>query len=180
MTVLIMMPSMSWGHQLERFDSEGSVHAFVAKINLNILSANWLKHFTMTIPGGGPVNGEALACTVTHETDGKNIVFVGGTIKNGALMDGASNLSQSKGGDDGFVAAMDGSNGALNWIQQIGTPENDRLASGQGLDVDAFGNVIVFGETNGSLYGSNQGSTDMIVFTMNKNDGSHSVSQNRR
>jgi hypothetical protein len=66
-------------------------------------------------------------------------------------MDGASNLSQSNGGDDIFVAAMDGFNGALNWVQQIGTPENDRLASGEGLDVDAFGNVIVFGETNGSL-----------------------------
>ena len=126
----------------------GSVHAFVAKINVNTLSANRLKHFTMTIPGGGPVNAEALACSVTHETDERNIVFVGGTIKNVALMDGASNLSQSNGGDDIFVAAMDGFNGALNWVQQIGTPENDRLASGKGLDVDAFGNVIVFGETN--------------------------------
>ncbi|KAG7361781.1 hypothetical protein IV203_036882 [Nitzschia inconspicua] len=152
---------------------EGSFHAFVAKISIKGLSADWLKHFTMMIPGGGPGYGEALACTVTHETDGKNIVYVGGNIKNGALVDGTPDLSQSNGGDDIFVAAMDGSSGALNWIRQIGTPENDRLASGDGLDIDSFGNVIVFGETNGSMYGSNNGGTEMILFTMNKNDGAY-------
>jgi hypothetical protein len=151
---------------------EGSFHAYLAKISIKGLSADWLKHFTMTVPGEGPVYGEALACTVTHDDDGNNIVYVGGTIKNGALMDGVPNLSQSYGGDDIFVAAMDGSTGALNWIQQVGTSENDRLASGDGLDVDAFGNVVVFGETEGSMYGSNQGGMDMILFTMNKYDGS--------
>jgi hypothetical protein len=50
---------------------------------------------------------------------------------------------------------------------------------GKGLDVDAFGNVIVLGETNGSLYCSDQGSTYMmIVLTMNKNDGSYYLSPN--
>jgi hypothetical protein len=68
---------------------------------------------------------------------------------------------------------MDGTTGAMNWIRQIGTASNERLAKGQGLEVDGDGNAIVFGETTGSLYADNQGSNDMLVFTMNRNDGSY-------
>ncbi|KAL3924675.1 MAG: hypothetical protein SGILL_000900 [Bacillariaceae sp.] len=125
----------------------------------------------MSIPGDGQVFGEALACTVTHDTDGKNIVYVGGTIRDGALADGVG-ISQSNGGDDILVASMDGASGGVNWIQQVGTPQNDRLAHGKGLDVDAFGNVIVFGETQGNMYGANSGGPNMVLFTMNKVDGS--------
>ncbi|KAL3925155.1 MAG: hypothetical protein SGILL_000597 [Bacillariaceae sp.] len=148
----------------------GSMHAFVAKIQVQGLNASWLKHFTMSIPGNGQVFGEALACTVTHDDDGKNIVYVGGTIRGGAMVDGAPLFN---GGDDIFVASMDGATGDVKWIQQIGTPQNDRLAAGKGLDVDAFGNVIVFGETQGDMYGANDGSNNIVVFTMNKMDGSH-------
>ena len=152
---------------------EGSVHAFVAKIGLKELGAEWLRHFTMSLPSGGVVTGEALACTVVPDTEGQNVVYVGGTVKDGALMDETSGSSQSNGGDDIFVAAMDGATGEINWIRQVGTPADDRLAPGRGLDVDAYGNVIVYGETTGSLYKANQGNNDMVVFTMNKVDGSY-------
>jgi hypothetical protein len=155
---------------------EGSMHAFVAKINVQGLNAVWLKHYTMSIPDGGQVFGEALACTVTPDTYGKNVVYVGGTIRDGALADGVD-ISQSNGGDDIFVASMDGASGDVNWIRQVGTAQNDRLAHGRGLDVDAFGNAIVFGETEGNMYGENTGGSNMVLFTMNKLDGSYLIPQ---
>jgi len=156
---------------------EGSIHAYVAKVDLRTLGATWLKHFTMKIPNGGPVSGEALACTVTPDSNGRNIVYVGGTIKDGAEMDGQANDEKNSfGNDDIFVASMDGATGEVNWIQQMGTSENDRLATGQGLDVDSFGNVIVFAETGGNFYDKHEGNADapdLVVLTVNKKTGSY-------
>lgn len=153
--------------------ADGSVHAYVAKVDLKTLNALWLKHFTMTKAGGGIVEGEALACTVTPDTNGRNIVYVGGTIKDGSTVD---EQSESFGNDDIFVASMDGGIGDMNWIKQMGTVENDRLAAGQGLDVDSFGNVIVYAETGGSFYDKHKGDSDtpdLVVLTVNKKDGSY-------
>mmetsp|Transcript_7779 Transcript_7779/g.22798 ORF Transcript_7779/g.22798 Transcript_7779/m.22798 type:complete len:1829 (+) Transcript_7779:292-5778(+) len=154
---------------------EGSSHAYVAKVDLKTLGAKWLKHFTMVAPNDGKTEGEALACTVTRDSNGDNVVYVGGTVKNGAVMNGRVAGSNAPfGNDDIFVAAMNGGTGTLNWIKQVGTAANDRLASGQGLDVDAFGNVIVFGETSGDFYdehSENGVAPDLVVFTMNKKDG---------
>lgn len=155
---------------------EGSVHAFVAKVDLEELGALWLQHFIMTIPGGGPVTAKALACTVTPDFEGENIVYVAGTVQNGALMNGVTDITASHGKDDLFIASMDGSSGSLNWIQQIGTSENDQLAAGHGIDVDAYGNAIVYGQTTGSFYSSHDGdgdTTDLVLFTVNKIDGSY-------
>jgi hypothetical protein len=155
---------------------EGSVHAYVAKVDLKTLGALWLKHFTMTLPSGGPVEAEALACTVTPDSNGLNVVYVGGTIKDGAEMDGQGNNGEkSYGKDDIFVASMDGGTGEVNWIQQMGTSENDHFACGQGLDVDSFGNAIVYAETGGNFYDQHEGNPDapdLVVMTVNKLDGS--------
>ena len=155
---------------------EGSVHAYVAKVDLKTLGAMWLKHFTMKMPGGGPVEAEALACTVTPDSNGRNVVYVGGTIQDGAEMDGqGGNGKKSYGKDDIFVASMDGGTGEVNWIQQMGTSENDRFACGQGLDVDSFGNAIVYAETGGNFYDQHEGNPDapdLVVMTVNKKDGS--------
>jgi hypothetical protein len=57
-------------HSLPKWPKSMSIRQYV-----NTLSANRLKHFTMTIPDGGPVDTDALACSVTHETDEKEHRF---------------------------------------------------------------------------------------------------------
>mmetsp|Transcript_15619 Transcript_15619/g.38974 ORF Transcript_15619/g.38974 Transcript_15619/m.38974 type:complete len:1775 (-) Transcript_15619:91-5415(-) len=153
---------------------QGSLHGFVAKIKTDTLQEEWLKHFTMTSPTGGIVEGEALACAVTLESEGSNIVYVAGTVQNGAVMNGASEITESYGKDDIWVASMDGKSGDLNWMTQVGTRENDRLASEGGLTVDKFGNAVVLGETHGSLFAQNDdpdGAPNVVVFTINKKLG---------
>jgi len=155
---------------------EGSVHAYVAKVDLKTLGATWLKHFTMTVPGGGKVEAEALACAVTPDSNGQNIVYVGGTIKDGASLDSQTGPEPAFGKDDIFLASMNGATGDVNWIQQMGTSENDRLATGQGLDVDSFGNAIVFAETGGDFYNIHEGSSDapdLVILSVNKKDGTY-------
>lgn len=176
----IYVVGKSEGHIRDLSDAdqppEGSSHAYVAKVNLETMRAEWLKHFTMSILGDGMMQGEALACTVTPDSNGENIVYVGGNVKNGAAMDTKNGAAPSHGKDDIFVAAMNGSRGTLNWIKQMGTSENDRLASGQALDVDSFGNVLVYAETFGDFYDEHENDSDapdLVLFNMNKKDGTY-------
>jgi len=177
----IYVVGKSEGHIRDLSDAEqppeGSTHAFVAKVNLKSLRAEWLKHFTMTIPGDGVRHAEALSCTVTPDSNGDNIVYVGGTVSDYASMDSNSkDVLESYGKEDIFVASMNGNTGDMNWMQQMGTSENDRLATGQGLDVDSFGNAIVYAETTGNFYDEHGGindAPDLVIFTVNKRDGTY-------
>ncbi|KAG7349204.1 hypothetical protein IV203_011801 [Nitzschia inconspicua] len=147
---------------------EGSTHAFVARVNMDDLSAEWIKHFTMSSPDDSSMKSEALDCAVHINESGESIVYVGGTVRDGALMDGA-NIKESHGKDDIFVASVNGESGSINWMSQVGSDDHDSLAYGKGLEIDAFGNVIVFGETLGTIYaehGAGEGGKDLILFTI--------------
>ncbi|KAL3910423.1 MAG: hypothetical protein SGILL_007695, partial [Bacillariaceae sp.] len=153
---------------------DGTTHAFVAKVRTDDLSAQWIKHFTMTHPTGGSMASEALSCAASANSDGDEVVYVGGTVHDGAVMDGAE-ISKSHGGDDIFVASIYADDGSLRWMSQIGSDHHDNLASGNGLEIDHFGNVIVFGETQGVMYadhGSPEGEKDLILFSI-KQDGTY-------
>jgi hypothetical protein len=157
-------------HQLP----EGDIHTYVVKVQLDTLEVIWTKHFTMEA-GPGYVNAEAAAfsCAVAPGEGSKNAVYVAGTILNGAFLDDAIE-GESAGGDDIFVIQMDDDGDKVNWIRQIGTDADDRLATTGGLDVDLDGNVIVYGETKGAFYSLvPSGKNDLVAFTMSKKDGSY-------
>jgi hypothetical protein len=159
---------------------EGSTHAFVTRIKMDDLSVEWTKHITMASSDGGPSHSEALDCAVHVNESGDSILYVGGTVYDGALMDGAS-IQESYGMDDIFIASINGDSGTLNWMSQIGSDHHDSLAYGKALDVDLFGNVIVFGETLGTLYADHSagdGEKDMVLFTV-KQDGTYTEPRGR-
>lgn len=64
-----------------------------------------------------------------------------------------------EGSDDAFVAKYNPS-GKLLWKRQIGSPDRDGAGS---VATDAQGNVLIAGETLGSLGGPNKGSGDAFV-----------------
>jgi hypothetical protein len=153
---------------------EGSTHAFVARIRSDDLSPEWIKHFTTSSPAGGSMVAEAMACAVSANREGNEIVFVGGTVYDGALMDGAD-IKESHGQDDIFVASIFAEEGTLHWMVQIGSQHHDNLAPGKGLEIDSFGNVIVFGETQGVMYADHdlpEGEKDLILLTIQQ-DGTY-------
>lgn len=64
-----------------------------------------------------------------------------------------------KGGTDGFVIKY-AANGAEQWRHQLGTTGDDEIA---GVAIDAAGNVVVAGNTDGSLVGTGEGNTDGFI-----------------
>ena len=103
-----------------------------------------------------------------------SVVYLAGTVTaEGTMEDYFSGDSSSPaGGDDVFVAQIDASNGELNWLKQIGTSGEERMA---GLVVDDDGNAILYGDTTGSMYrpGKSDNYQDLFLITVSKADGSY-------
>ncbi|CAJ1959226.1 unnamed protein product [Cylindrotheca closterium] len=157
-------------HQLP----EGDIHAWIAKMSLDTLDVTWVKHFTMQAgPGATIAEASAFACSIAPGEDTNSVVYIAGTILGGAVMDNAIE-GQSGGGDDMFIIQMDDDGQTVNWIRQVGTADDDRLAASGGLDIDAEGNAILYGETTGAFYSTTaSGTNDIVAFTMQKKDGAY-------
>jgi hypothetical protein len=73
-----------------------------------------------------------------------------GVVKDGAVMAGESALA---GNNDIFLSQLSVTTGHVNWINQMGTSENERMAHGGGITVDPLtGNAIVLAQTEGGMY----------------------------
>lgn len=83
-----------------------------------------------------------------------NVVATGGT-------GGSLTAAPNQGSDDVFVVKLD-TNGGVTWLRQFGSDDHD---FGHGVAIDPFGDVIVVGETAGSLPGPglSHGGTDAFV-----------------
>mmetsp|Transcript_37109 Transcript_37109/g.90205 ORF Transcript_37109/g.90205 Transcript_37109/m.90205 type:complete len:1792 (-) Transcript_37109:112-5487(-) len=157
-------------HQLP----QGDIHAWIAKMSLDSLEVTWVKHFTMQAgPGATTAEASAFACSVAPGEGTNSVVYIAGTILGGAVMDNAIE-GQSGGGDDIFIIQMDDNGQTVNWIRQVGTADDDRLAASGGLDIDTLGDAIVYGETKGAFYSTVASeSSDIFAFTMQKKDGAY-------
>jgi FG-GAP-like repeat/Thrombospondin type 1 domain/Beta-propeller repeat len=101
----------------------------------------------------------AVAVDTHDETAQYNAVLVAGSTS-GSLGGQNSHL----GGNDAIVAKLDPRNGAVIWMMQTGTGEDDNVAA-TSLVVDAYGSAYIAGKTSGTLQGNvaNAGYTDAFV-----------------
>lgn len=60
---------------------------------------------------------------------------------------------------DGYVSRLDGE-GNIQWTERFGTPEHDFVPA---IAIDVSGNLVVAGDTQGSLQGVNAGGRDVFV-----------------
>ena len=99
-------------------------------------------------------------------------------MENGATVDQGD--QKSAGRDDIFVAKLSTRDGNLAWMKQVGSNGDDRIANGGGVKVDANGNAVVYGDTNGSLFrtrtsdGCTEHHSDLFTMIFDKQDGAHS------
>jgi len=151
-------------------DNEISKHAFVTKLNLHDLEPVWSRQI-------GSQNGEDVTGYGCDVSPDGSTVFLAGTIENdGAIryvdaVDIMFDLN-SAGGDDIFVASYS-TTGSTKFIRQLGTAEDDTFARGKGIVCDKNGDVIVLGNTRGSMMrlrgdhdGESQDSTPNDIFVM--------------
>ena len=159
----------------------GVYQAFIQKINAATLSVQWTKQLGATkfLNGTnttqyGSIHG--ISCAVTP--DGFH-VYLGGTVLSGATITpdgGSTTATKSYGRDDIFVAQYMTSDGKLNYVKQIGTPQDDTLANGVSLVADKYGNAIVLGNSRGSLFGLDTFANltnKVILLSIDRGTGNH-------
>jgi hypothetical protein len=153
--------------------------AFLVKFDLNGMEVIWSRQLEGKFPVGmestttaGP-QVHATACSVT--ADGEN-VYMAGNIKDGASLS-MHNRTEflSAGGNDIFVTKFRAADGRLEFAQQIGSDEDDSLAQGNSLATDGSGNLLLLGNTRGSMYRSKikNGISDIFTMSINGENGDY-------
>jgi len=159
--------------------SESIFQAFLQKINAETLNVIWTRTLAAETDGTHPGSVHGMSCAVTP--DGSH-VYLAGTVKDGAAIltqNGSTTTTaiRSSGHDDLFVAQYKANDGAVRFVKQLGTQHNDRLAAGQGVVCDKFGDAILLGNTQGSFLNpadkTNTFVNDVIVISIDRTNGDH-------
>lgn len=130
---------------------ENSMQAFIRKVDGTTLAEIWTMQWgaihCQGCPSDTPTTAKAIACAVSGD-----MVYVGGIVDADAEMVIKNSPRKSQGGDDIWVAALNTQGGEYKWMRQAGSTGNDRIAPRGGLAISQNGNVIVYGDTTGSLF----------------------------
>lgn len=126
------------------------------------------KYDSATLSPVAPFNIKQLGTTYDDSitnliTSGTDIYFTGftyGTPQTG-YYDSTADYSEDHSYTEVFLYKYD-SNGDQVWVRQNGTATYDR---GYALALDGSGNVLVAGNTNGDLNGTNAGSYDFFILS---------------
>jgi len=155
---------------------EGSLQAYVRKLNAITLLEEWTVQLPAWFNETEKTNAAALGCVVN--TDGN--LYVAGQVENGASMIEGNKIHISEGGQDIWIAQVNTQSKALNWIQQVGSSGEESMARNGGIAVDANGNAIVFGDTTGPLYREREvaAEADLFVITFDKDTGAFDTTVN--
>eukprot|EP00534_Pseudo-nitzschia_fraudulenta_P006487 CAMPEP_0201174618 /NCGR_PEP_ID=MMETSP0851-20130426/99154_1 /ASSEMBLY_ACC=CAM_ASM_000631 /TAXON_ID=183588 /ORGANISM="Pseudo-nitzschia fraudulenta, Strain WWA7" /LENGTH=972 /DNA_ID=CAMNT_0047457603 /DNA_START=28 /DNA_END=2946 /DNA_ORIENTATION=+ len=150
--------------------------AFVSKVDAIEHEVVWTTQLYATNDGyleGGMT--EAFGCNIVEQET--SLMYVGGNVYDGGVMD---TQQESNGSDDVWVAQLATKNGKLKWLKQIGSSGKDRISRTKGIQVDANGDCVLYGETTGELYRKRTGetinaddgsSTDVFISVLDRDDG---------
>jgi len=122
-----------------------------------------------------PSSAYAMDCVVDETS---NAVYVVGNILEGAAMTQGDDRMINQGGDDVWVAKVDEITGNVHWLTQLGSVENESVAGHGSITFDGE-NVIIYGNTGGSLYrqregeeiGPGGGKSDIFIMALNGETG---------
>jgi hypothetical protein len=121
----------------------------VIQVDLTTMKPLWIQQVGSTHGMGNVVASD---CVVMSDDEQ---VFIGGTVDAGDTLQIPSlkkqHLLHSSGGKDIVILGYQTRNGTLFRALQFGTSKDDSLASQKSLVLDEWDNLIVFGNTRGSL-----------------------------
>ena len=155
--------------------SEGSLHGFVQKITLKSLEAVWKKTWGANWgvnTKGRPSSTAGVDCAVA----GDGTMYVAGVVNDGAQVQWSKNTEHS--GNNIVAMKLGIEAGDVKWITQFGSSDGDEnLARSESVGLDKSGNMVILGDTTGSLFRKRDDNTDndsnIFLTTLSEKDGSH-------
>jgi len=152
----------------------GSLHGFVQKIEVNTLKKVWGKtwsaNYRLTGESGRAAVTAGYGCKVIQ--DGS--VYVAGLVEDGAHIQRDAETNHEL---DDVVAMKLTADGDVEWMTQFGSKDgNEALARSGAVAVDKDENLIIAGDTTGSMFRNRKRTdhkSDMFVVTLQKSTGEH-------
>ncbi|CAJ1934561.1 unnamed protein product [Cylindrotheca closterium] len=137
----------------------GEQEIVLIKMNAQLLEIAWQVPFT------SDQDVHDLMCAV-DETSG--VVYMAGVVADGGTVTGTvtegSTTTTSLGRNDVFVTQLSTDSGNVNWLRQMGTAMDDRVASIQILTSSTVGGgLLMFGDSSGSLMASASKSNEVWI-----------------
>lgn len=163
------------GPLFKRATNEGSLHGFIQKRERGQDEPIWAKEWKAIKkhPNDGTATATAgVSCLVTDDKS----VYVAGIVENGAKV--YKDHVGDHNGDDIMAMKFKGDTGEFQWITQFGSKDgSENLARSGALALDVEGNLIVYGDTTGSMWRDRKadGNTQSEIFlaTLSSQDGTH-------
>jgi hypothetical protein len=159
------------------WDRSGSLMPFLRQVGIDDLKPTWTTQWAaMPSKTNGkalPTNAFAMDCYV--DDDDKAIFVVGSVMKDAKMAQGNVEMF-TQGGDDIWVAKVDEATGNVFWLTQLGSQGDEKLARHGSIAVNFKGDVVIYGDTNGSLYrprspDEDPSTTDMFIMTLDAKTG---------
>jgi hypothetical protein len=142
---------------------------FLAKLDATTLETQWEESFVFTQDAFGIACGVGGASKKDDGSTTTNAVYMAGIVENGGTY-GTDGTTTSLGQDDIFVVRASTSDGHADWVRQVGTQGNDRLAHGGGsgllVTTHSDDSIVLFGDTTGDWQATNHKGTEIFVVTM--------------
>jgi len=162
-------------HKAVLFARDGSLHGFVQKINFKTLERVW----GTTWSANYDISKEELksitagiGCRVNDD----GTLYVAGIVEDGARV--IRDRETVHAHNDIVALKLDSGTGDVEWLTQFGSMDGDEnLARSGAIATDPNGNLILLGDTTGSLFRNREdetdSSSDIFLATLSKADGSH-------
>ncbi|KAL3929951.1 MAG: hypothetical protein SGBAC_011984 [Bacillariaceae sp.] len=136
----------------------GEKEMLLIKMQAQSLEIEWQTPFSTT------EDARDLVCAVD---DNSGVVYMAGVVADGgtiSTLQGASSATTtSLGRNDVFVTQIATDSGNVNWLRQMGTTKDDRVASIQASKGGAGGGLLMFGDSSGSLLASASKNTEVWI-----------------
>ena len=193
-----LLPGIASGLRDDGFLSEHpipkggkSMEAFLMKVDVDTLDPIWTVQVGSIHADGVNTKGNAFGfgCAVTPDGDDVYLTGManqGGLVTDFSMHDARGIPTHAHGGTDMFIASYKTTDGARNFVRQIGSTSDDFPSrSDGGVTTDRLGNAILTGHTRGSIarrrdsaeykYGDNKNyaAADIFVMSFDRATGDH-------
>jgi len=160
------------------WNRDESLMPFLRQVSITDLKPIWTTQWASMPKNNNnknamPTNAFAMDCFVDNKI---GAIYVVGSVLGDAKMTQGDVEMLNQGGDDIWVAKVDEETGNVFWLTQLGSMDDEKLARHGSIAVNKEGNVLIYGDTNGSLYrprasDEDPAVTDMFLMTIDGNTG---------
>lgn len=154
---------------------DGSLHGFVQKIHLKTLErvwgTTWSAKYDVSRSELKSITA-GIGCRVNED----GTLYVAGIVEDGAWV--IHDRETVHAHNDIVALKLNSGTGDVEWLTQFGSEDGDEnLARSGAIATDPNGNLVLLGDTTGSLFrkrdDETDSSSDIFLATLSKADGSH-------